>query len=198
MAKSKAKPTTEARKTRYEFRVWGEHKKACRKLSKLATAETSEEFDDCYFLSDDPSYNAKVRDCSLKVKELVDTRKGFECWESTWHETADDAPSPFDDLFDDLRLDKPARGKRYDFPKAVRKLDDDAPTPVFVTKRRRRYRVGGIRAESTEIRIKGTPERLHTLAIEGDDLESLVALRKELGLKKGENLPVHRAIEAEL
>ena len=198
MAKSKAKPTTESKKTRYEFRVWGEHKKACRKLSKLATEETSEKFDDCYFLSDDPSYNAKVRDCSLKVKELVDTRKGFECWESTWHESADGAPSPFDDLFDDLRLDKPARGKRYDFPKAVKKLDDDAPRPVFVTKRRRRYRVGGIRAESTEIRIKGTCERLHTLAIEGDDLESLVALRKELGLKKGENLPVHRAIEAEL
>jgi hypothetical protein len=198
MAKPKAKPTTASRKTRYEFRVWGEHKKACRKLSKLATEETSEKFDDCYFLSDDPSYNAKVRDCSLKVKELVDTRKGFECWVSTWHESSSDAPSPFDDLFDDLRLDKPARGKQYDFPKAVKKLDDDAPRPVFVTKRRRRYRVGGIRAESTEIRIEGTCERLHTLAIEGDDLESLVALRKELGLKKDENLPVHRAIEAEL
>lgn len=198
MAKTPAKNTTESVDGRYEFRVWGEYKKACKKLSKLATEESTEKFDDCYFLSDDPSLNAKVRDDSLKVKELVDTRKGFECWVSTWHESADDAPSPFDDLFDELRLDRPARGKRYDFPKAVKKLDEDAPRPVFVTKRRRRYRVGGIRAESTEIRIKGTCERLHTLAIEGEDLDSLVALRKELGLKKQDNIPVHRAIEAEL
>ncbi len=198
MAKTPAKNTTESVDGRYEFRVWGEHKKACRKLSKLATEESTEKFDDCYFLSDDPSLNAKVRDDSLKVKELVDTRKGFECWVSTWHESADDAPSPYDELFDELRLDRPARGKRYNFPKAVKKLDEDAPRPVFVTKRRRRYRVGGIRAESTEIRIKGTCERLHTLAIEGEDLESLVALRKELGLKKQDNVPVHRAIEAEL
>ena len=198
MAKTPAKNTTESVDGRYEFRVWGEHKKACRKLSKLATEESTEKFDDCYFLSDDPSLNAKVRDDSLKVKELVDTRKGFECWVSTWHESADDAPSPYDELFDELRLDRPARGKRYNFPKAVKKLDEDAPRPVFVTKRRRRYRVGGIRAESTEIRIKGTCERLHTLAIEGEDLESHVALRKELGLKKQDNVPVHRAIEAEL
>lgn len=198
MAKTIAKTTTEPIDGRYEFRVWGDHKKACRKLSKMATEISTEKFDDCYFLSGDPSLNAKVRDDAFKVKELIDTRRGFECWVSTWHESADEAPSPFDDLFEVLRLDRPARGKRYDLPGEVKKLDDDAPRAVFVTKRRRRYRVGGIRAESTEIRIKGTCERLHTLAIEGDDLESLVALRKELGLKKQDNVPVHRAIEAEL
>lgn len=204
LAMAKAKPTKKPAKraaktvpanTRYEYRVWGEHRKACRKLSKMASEETTEKIEDCYFLVDDPTWNAKVRGDALKVKELVDTRKGFEQWATTWHTDNENLPAPFDDLYDELRLDRPARGKSWDLPKQVSKLDDESPRPVFVTKRRRRYRVGGIRAESTEVRIKGSCERLQTLAIEGDDLESLLALRKELGLKKGKNVPMHQAIE---
>lgn len=182
---------------RYEYRVWGEHRKACRKLEKLASEATVEKIEDCYFLVDDPIWNAKVRGRSLKVKELVGTKKGFERWATTWHEDAESAPAPFDELFEDLRLDRPARGRRFDLPKQVARLDDGGPRPVFVTKRRRRYRVGAIRAEHTEIEIQGSCERLQTIAIEGDDLDSLIALRKELGLKKDENLPMHLAIDSE-
>ena len=39
---------------------------------------------------------------------------------------------------------------------------------------------------------------LHTLAIEGNDLDDLVALRKRLGLRGEPNVAVHEVIEAEL
>jgi hypothetical protein len=70
--------------------------------------------------------------------------------------------------------------------------------PVFVTKQRRRFRIGNLRAESTDIRIHETGEVLHTLSIEGDDLEDLAALRKRLGLRGQDNVAVHSALDSEI
>ena len=185
----------ESARTRYEFRVWGRHRKARKALSRLADERTRETVEDCYLLSDDPSWNAKVRDDTLKLKQLVDETKGFEEWASGRFHTADDTPSPFDELFTALRLDRPARGKKYDLAKAVGRLDPELGIePVFVEKSRVRYRLGDIRAEATDITIVETGETLHTLVIEGDDLDELVALRKRLGLKGEDNIAVHQAI----
>ena len=63
---------------------------------------------------------------------------------------------------------------------------------------RRRYRIGDIRAEVTDIEILETGDVLRTLSFEGDSLEDLVALRKELGVKNEPNLAVHQAIENEV
>ncbi len=181
---------------RYEYRVWGEHRKARKALSRLASEETRETIDDCYLIVDDPGWNAKVRDSTLKVKQLVAEHRGFEAWTSDRHRSSDTAPSPFDDLFDELRLDRPQRGKKYDLAKEIASLDSDTGVrPVFVTKRRRRYRIGDLRAEVTDVEILESGEVLPTLSIEGDDLDELVALRKQLGLRDEPNVAVHQAID---
>jgi len=198
MAK-KQQVDAEPRRARYEFRVWGKHRDARRMLAKMSTDVTAERVEDCYLIVDDPSWNAKVRDNTLKVKQLIDEDKGFEQWSREKHRSSKTAPSPFDDLFDELRLDRPQRGKSYDLAKAVKKLDADSGVrAVFVTKDRKRYRIGDVRAEVTDISVHETGEVLRTLSFEGDSLKELVALRKELGVKKKSNLAVHQAIENEV
>lgn len=187
------------RRARYEYRVWGKHRKARKLLARLASHATEEHIEDCYLLVDDASWNAKVRDNTLKIKRLVAERKGFERWTSGHHESSDTTPSPFDDVFDDLRLDRPQRGKSYNLPKAVAGLNPESGVrAVFVNKHRRRFRIDGLRAEFTDIEIPETSEVLRTLSIEGDDLKKLVALRKKLGLRDEPNVGVHQAIDPEL
>ncbi len=183
----------------YEFRVWGKHTKARKMLKSLASAVTVEEFEDCYLIVDDPTWNAKVRDNTLKIKRLVDERKGFEQWSAGRHRSADSTPSPFDDLFERLRLDRPQRGKKYNLPREVRKLDDDSDVRVvFVTKRRRRYQLGDIKAEVTDIEIHETDQVLRTLSIQGHDVKELSRLRKKLGIRDEPNVAMHQLIEAEV
>lgn len=180
---------------RFEYRVWGKYSKARKMLRKMADDTVTESFDDCYLLIDDPAYNAKVRNNTLKVKELVNNRKGFEHWVSDKHRTADTAPSPFDDLYADLKLHKLGK-KGFDLPKAVKKLGPKSGVrAMVVTKERRRYFIGELKAEVTDIEIHDTNEVLRTLSIEGDDLAELVKLRKKLGLKGESNTPVHQAID---
>jgi hypothetical protein len=184
---------------RYEHRVWGKHRRACKMLEKLSSETIIERVNDCYLLVDDPSWNAKIRNNTLKIKQLVAARKGFEQWTSDRHRSADTTPSPFDEIFEQLRLDRPQRGKKYDLYEAIEGLDPDAGVrPVFVSKLRRRYRVGDLRAESTEITIRETGDVLRTLSIEGDDLGELTKLRKQLELRDHDNVAVHNALDLEL
>lgn len=183
---------------RYEYRVWGEHRKAKKVLSKLASDETSEQIEDCYFIVDDPAWNAKIRDNTLKIKQLIDEERGFERWASKRHRDAETTPAPFDELFEALGLERLAQGKSFNLSKAVAKLDPDAATKaIFVTKDRTRYRIGSMRAEVTDVTVDSTGEVLRTVAIEGDDLDELVTLRKALGLKGSENVAYHVAIDDE-
>jgi hypothetical protein len=196
MAKKTKTPPVEAK---YEFRVWGEHRQARKMLKQMATEVIREEFEDCYLLVDDPNWNAKVRDNTLKIKHLVEEDKGFERWASDHHRTADSTPTPFDELFEKLRLDRPQRGKKYNLPKEVRKLDPvEGVRAVFVTKQRRRYLLDEIKAEVTDIEIHESDQVLRTLSIQGNDLKQLVKLRKELGVKKEPNVAMHQLIESEL
>lgn len=189
----------ETRPAKYEFRVWGKHRKARKKLARMANETTTEQVEDCYLIVDDLSWNAKIRDNTLKLKHLVAENKGFERWSSDKHRTAASTPSPFDALFEELRLDRPQRGKSYDIAKAVAKLDPKSDVrAVFVTKQRQRYRIGDVRAEVTDIEIHESGEVLHTLSFNGDNLKELVALRKKLGVRDEPNLAVHEAIESEL
>jgi len=191
--------TSDPTAARYEYRVWGKQRKARKLLAKLATEQTTETVNDCYLLVDDPSWNAKIRDNTLKIKQLVDERKGFEQWTSDRHRTAESVPSPFDTIFEQLGLDRPQRGEEYDLFTEIAALDGDAGVrAVFVTKERRRYRVGDLRAEATDIRIRETGEVLYTLSIEGDDIDELASLRKRLGLRGEDNVAVHSALDLEI
>jgi len=188
--------TPDSTGARFEHRVWGQHRKARKLLAKLADEQMTEQVDDCYLLLDDPSWNAKIRDNTLKVKQLVAERKGFEQWTRDRHRTVDSTPSPFKAIFEQLGLDRPQRGEEYDLDTAIAALDAHSGVrAVFVTKERRRYRIGDLRAEVTDIEIRGTGEVLHTLSIEGDDIDELSALRKRLGLRGEDNIAFHHALE---
>lgn len=183
---------------RYEFRVWGRQPKARRLLARIADDVSTETVDDCYFLVDGPAVNAKIRNDTLKLKRLVGTKRGFQRWVSKRHKSVETLPPPFDELFDDLNLDRVRRGKSYDLERAVSELDPEtAAKAVFVTKHRTIYRVGSMSAEVTDITVTSTGDVLHTLAIDGHDLDDLEALRKRLGLKNTENVAVHVAISDE-
>lgn len=194
MAK-KRESTREATPNRYEYRVWGKHRKARKMLEKLASDVTEERVKDCYLLVKDSTWNAKVRNNTLKIKQLVSEDKGFERWSRDRPRSADTTPSPFDDLYQRLQLDRARRGEAYDLYDAVARLEPDPGTQiVFVVKHRRRYTIGKLRAEATDIEVSGTSEVMHTLQIEGEDLDDLVSLRKKLDLRDEPNLAVHEAI----
>jgi hypothetical protein len=196
---AKKQLTPEPTGARYEHRVWGKHRQARKLLAKLADEQSTEKVNDCYLLVDDPAWNAKIRNNTLKIKQLVAERKGFEQWTRDRHRTADSAPSPFDLIFEQLGLDRPQRGEEYDLYTEIAALDSEAGVrAVFVTKERRRYRIGNLRAEATDIKIRETGEVMHSLSIEGDDLEELVALRKRLGLRGEDNVGVHHALDLEI
>jgi len=182
--------------SRYEFRVWGKYPKARKMLARMASSTTQQRFEDCYLLIDDSEWNAKVRDSTLKIKQLIAERKGFERWSSNRYRTSEATPSPFDELFDELNLDRPQRGKKYEIERAVRELDPESGVrAVFVTKDRQRFRIDDLWAEVTDIEFNDSDEVLHTLSVEGDDLKALVALRKKLGLRGEPNVAMHQAIE---
>ena len=97
----------DTRRTRYEYRVWGKQRRARKKLEQLAKHESTERVDDCCLIHDELGWNAKVRDDTLKLKQLIREDAGFERWASQRHESAGALPSPYDEVFDQLRLDRP-------------------------------------------------------------------------------------------
>lgn len=198
--KSKRRKTDDVeRNARFEYRVWGEYRSARKLLRKLADEETREELEDCYLLVDDPKWNAKVRDDTLKIKQLVAEDKGFERWTSDKHRSAASAPSPFDELYEQLELDRLRTEKKFDIEDAVARLAPDSEVRViFVMKQRRRYLIGDLKAEVTDVEVIETGEVMRTLSIEGDDLRELVKLRKKLGIKGETNTPVHQAIDLDI
>lgn len=191
--------TADPDNARYEYRVWGNHRKARKLLRKMATAETYEQVEDCYLLIDDLTWNAKLRGRKLKVKQLVSERKGFERWVARKHRSSKTAPSPFDEVFEGKTIDRLVSGGIRALADVLADLDPALGIrPVYVTKHRRLFEVGELQAEVTDIEIEDTNDVLRTLAIEGDDLDELVALRRKLGLRKELNTPVHQAIDDEL
>jgi propanediol dehydratase small subunit len=187
------------RRSRYEYRVWGKNRSARKQLESLSTHTVKERINDCYLIVDDTSWNAKVRHNTLKVKQLLEHDDGFQRWASGRHRNAESTPTPFDEIFEQLRLDRPQRGKSYDLRRAVKRLDPASGVrAVFVTKKRTRYSIGQLRAEVTAILLRDSGEVMHTLSIDGDDLDELTALRKRLGLRHDPNIAVHEAIETEI
>jgi hypothetical protein len=190
---AKKQLTVEPSVARFEYRVWGTHRRARKILEKLADEATTEQVDDCYVLVEDSALNVKIRDSTLKIKELVAERKGFEQWKSDRHHSVDTVPTPFDTIYQRLGLDRSPED--VDLTAVVAAADLDAGVRlVIVSKDRRRFRVGDLRAESTDITIAETGEVMHTLSIEGDDLEQLRALRRRLGLHGHANVAVHNAL----
>ena len=96
---AKKQLTVEPIAARFEYRVWGTHRRARKALEKLADEQTTEKVDDCYVLVDDSALNVKIRDSTLKIKQFVAERKGFEQWKSDRHHSVDTVPTPFDTIY---------------------------------------------------------------------------------------------------
>ncbi len=183
-------------KRRYEFRVWGDRTDASRQLARLAGDHDRQHLRDCYLLDGNPARNTKIRDSRVKVKYLVDERLGFQRWSSVWHAPTDGGRRPSDRLLGEIRRIAPESDDYQDaVAEAVEVFGaDDRPSVVFVTKHRRRFAIGSMKAESTKVTVDGNPRSMHTLAIEGPDLDELVGLRAELGLAHVPNLALHLAV----
>lgn len=175
----------EASNSRYEFRVWGSHTDAKRRLVALADMTVEERIDDCYLLTPDPATNIKIRKNRLKVKRLVSRRLGFERWANGRLPDAEDA--------------RPRPANADPVPGVADAIDHLGPAggvhPLLVTKHRRRFRFGSMRAEITDLKVYGRPGSLSTTAIEGRNLRDLIGLRSSLGFDFAPNLAVHLAID---
>jgi hypothetical protein len=188
--------STRAR-SRYEFRVWGRRDETCDVLSRLADEERVESHEDWYLLLGQRSCNAKIRRNRLKVKRLIEERFGFQRWAAVRHRMASGDVCPLELLMDELRLDDPNQGCPPDFEAPAGRATPGGAVPALhVTKWRRRFDLGSIRAEATEVEIEGHSGRLRTVAIEGHELDELIRLRASLGLDRSPNLAFHLAISS--
>lgn len=184
---------------RYEFRVWGEQAGVRELLSNMAVTEYKERLSDCYLLDGDPRHNAKIRHSRLKLKQLEEERLGFQRWSTAWHRVPKDVPEPFDRLLGEIsRAELRSEDFQHILTEASGGLDGtDMVRAVVVTKRRRRFGIGSMKAEATTVRIEGRSGSLSTVAIEGPNLHELIKLRETLGLAHSPNLALHLAVARE-
>ena len=187
-------------RSRYEFRVWGDPDSALDRLSSLADTERDESFEDCYLLVQDPSCNLKIRRNRLKVKRLVEERFGFQRWSTDWHrisvDPGRDRSESTGGMMDPEAIETEQQRNQTLLADVVTALDPTANLrPVFVTKYRRRFRFGSMRAEVADLEIGGRSGRLCTTAIEGRNLLDLIQLRSALGLDLTPNVAVHLALD---
>lgn len=188
-----------AQRSSFEFRVWGSHDAARHALAGCSEKRSFERVEDCYLLVDEFTWNAKIRKEGLKIKRLVSVVDGFEQWAADRHRCDETAPSPFRTVLDRLRSARAECGTSYGSAGLLASLGRDAGVlAVFVSKNRRKFRVGDLRAEATDITVRETGKVLSTMSIQGADLDELRALREYLGLRAEENLAVHRALYAHL
>ena len=184
--------------SRYEFRAWTDGAHGLELLESWAQSSTTERFHDCYLIGEDPTYNVKVRDGELKLKHLIDERRGFQLWNRLRKRDFTLVATPLESVIDSLEdIDDEDHRAIADRLNSVLK-SDDTMLAVPVSKKRRLFRSGLIRGEVTEVKIAAgkRPSRLTTVAIEGPNLRPLVALRASLGLADEPNRPYHVAVGA--
>jgi hypothetical protein len=178
---------------RLEYRVWGRQCRARRRLEDLCQASKLEQFDDCYLLVDDRTWNVKVRRHAVKMKHLVAEHDGLQWW-TTDVATAAIGMSPISSLIERIRSASIEARRVEELPAALH--DETGVDTMLVSKRRRVYRVAGLRAEVSAITMLDTGEVLHSLALEGTDARRLATLRNRLGLADEANIGVHEALRA--
>ena len=175
-------------RARYEYRVWGKHREAAKKLAKLASSERHEEITDCYLLGSDDQWNAKIRSDRLKLKRLIEAKQGFERWDTNWHPTPDAAPQPFDEAFREFTLAQDVTAQSA----------TSETRAVFVLKQRRIFTIREMQAEVTKLEVQDASIRLSTVAIQGDRVRDLRVLLHRLGLHDEPNVPIHIALQLAL
>ena len=201
--RSMKSPKSQGRGSRYEFRAWTDGAQVREHLESWAQSSATESVHDCYLLCDDPTYNVKVRDGRLKLKQLIGERKGFQLWGRIRKDDFTTIASPFYAVMKSLEglmpEDHRAVADRLNSALQDSSVSTNAAIlAVPVTKKRRLFRLGLIKGEVTQVKVASGNRRstLTTVAIEGPNIRPLIALRASLGLADEANRPYHLAVGA--
>ena len=190
---------------RFQYRVWDELHEPTARLHRLAHQPRIEHRRDTYLLGTDPKHNLKLRGQRLEINELVQVAAGFEQWHriglhplpSTtgevhhWlHEFAESTTPLLAEYPADSRV-----GRR----RLLETATSYGLRLVAVIKRRERFVIGSLRAETTAMWLTEAGIALNCVAIEGKDLPALSALRVQLGIEGRQNkavpLALHQVLE---
>lgn len=183
---------------RFEYRVWGEDLVAERRaLDAAGSPGEIRDSRETYLVGPATAVNAKIRNGSLDVKELVRVESGCEQWRPRFCRSF---PLPAPVLaaqLEDLLGPEPLAGALYTAAELVAEVSHrPGRAAVEVEKRRHLYTVGGCVAELAEVDVGGTP--LYTAAVESEDLEQLVQVVADLGLDRRPNRSYVAALQRSL
>ncbi len=194
---------------RWEFRVWGGSlEPQRRRLGELCAAPAAEpeQSRETYIVSDaTDETNAKIRAGAIDVKLLLHAERGLEQWRPYLKSAFPlDAPT-LAKLFASLRVEAPAmRNQSYGADAFVRELVRLHPrlAVAAVDKRRWRFALDGCAAEFTEVALEGSATneaiRLHSVAIESAEAQTVLAAIARLGIGERQNVSYVRQIKSVL
>lgn len=168
---------------RYEYRVWAPDltelaARVAMHCEPLAT-RLSEEF---YLLPLRTDLNIKIRSGTLDIKQLMKTQQGFELWAPVLKEAFPLSASSAAEVT--TYLDRTQPSPAGDEPLAVddflARAERAGAATATVTKRRQGFLHEACILEFAEVTINGFG--VHTVAVEGEDLDSAVAVAARLGI----------------
>ncbi len=187
---------------RYEVRLFARNLKAIReRLRSASSEETVQDHTDIYLIPNTHNnLNVKIRESTLDIKLLVNVYQGLERWQSRLKRAF---PLERDfirqELFPGLRLHSPWLAARtYSTEDFLIQVVRPHPAlcAATVRKHRRQFTLKGALGEFTEVWINGAG--LHTVALESESPERLLALRAKLCLEGWENVSFPLAIRRSL
>jgi exopolyphosphatase/guanosine-5'-triphosphate,3'-diphosphate pyrophosphatase len=175
---------------RWEWRVFGESVGAAESHFAALPVERVQESDELYLLSPSRDAIVKVRDGLMDVKRLQRVSpEGLQQWMPTMKA---EFPMPVAQVMEvatALRIPVPTLARPvYTLPQLLEELVDPNPAlhAVPVHKKRARYTIDRCASEVTEVKAAGRETR--TIALESEDLETLLAAVREIGLEPAPNV----------
>lgn len=187
---------------RFEFRVWGadldDVAATVRSVADpgVERVETSEIY---LVVLGRADINPKIRADLLDVKALVAVVEGFELWKPWRKHEFPLSAEALDQVLEKLVGHRvPLENKAYSVADLIDKVVRSHPRldQAAIHKYRSRYSAAGCLAEVADVSIDG--HELTTVAIESEDIASLAALRRRLGLEEVGNVNYPHAIKTTL
>ena len=173
---------------RYEFRIWGDDLSALRRrIAASGTYQRSIESAEIYLLSRATDRcNAKIRDGLLDVKRLLGESCGLQQWMPILKASFPLDATALAACLSCLAIGMPAPVRSVDTAdNFIREAIGASRLLVAasISKRREIFTLDGCIAEFAAVTVAAIPDTvLHTVAIESDDAERLLALAAGLGI----------------
>jgi exopolyphosphatase/guanosine-5'-triphosphate,3'-diphosphate pyrophosphatase len=183
---------------RWEWRAFGTELGSVGATFAPPTPDMVQESDELYVLSSAGTDAVKVRDGLMDVKHLVGLQDdGLEQWTPVMKAAFPLAAAEVANVLLALGVEAPSALSRaaYDMQALLDEVVDPSPDllAVEVHKRRERFTIGGCMAEVTEVRTRHATT--HTIAIESEDADRVIATVRELGLASRPNVSFVRGLK---